>query len=123
MRHFSNIIMSCLELDTGHAGIYANIPLFNKKIAGRTAGTLPVRSRYGRGMLAVRSRFGRGAVHVRSRCDRGTLVVRSRYARGAVEVYKLVRFRYAHRCRSGAVLYHMTAVYPVSYDSSIPCII
>ena len=32
-------------------------------------------------------------------------MVRSRYACGAVEVYTLVRFRYAHRCRSGAVLH------------------
>ena len=44
----------------------------------RTTGTLPVRSRYGRGAVEVRSRFGRGTVEVRSRYGRGTVEVRSR---------------------------------------------
>ena len=59
----------------------------------------------------MRSRYARGAVEVRSWCGRSTLVVRSKYARGVVEVRSwssqstLVRFRYAHRCGSAAVLH------------------
>ena len=73
-----------------------------EKLTNRTAGTLPVRSRYAQGLVAVRSRHARGVVEARSRCsrgaiamrtvhDRGTLVARSRYAHGTVEV----RSRYA----------------------------
>ena len=68
-----------------------------EKLTNRTAGTLPVPSRCGRGVVKARSRCGRGAVEVRSRCGRcaiearlrhacGMVVVRLRYARGAVEV-------------------------------------
>ena len=64
-----------------------------------------MRSRY---THVMRSRYARGAVEVRLWCSRGTVEV---YARGAVEVRSwcgrgtLVRFLYAHRCRSGAALH------------------
>ena len=55
--------------------------------------------------------MGRGTLEMRVEVDRGTLAVQSSYARGVVEVRSwcsqitLVRFRYAHRCGSGAVLH------------------
>ena len=48
-----------------------------------------VRSRYGRGTFAVQSMYARRVVEVRSWCSQSTLV----------------RFRYAHRSGSGAVLH------------------
>ena len=45
-----------------------------EKLTHRTAGTLPVQSRY-----------SRGAVEVGLRCGRGMLAAQSRHAQGAVE--------------------------------------
>ena len=42
-----------------------------EKLTNRTTGTLPVRSRYGRGAVEVPSRYGRGTVEVPSRYGRG----------------------------------------------------
>ena len=54
-----------------------------EKLTNRTTGTLPVRSRYGRGTVEVRSWCGRG---VRSRYGHGMVEVRSGFSRRTVEV-------------------------------------
>ena len=54
-----------------------------EKLTNRTTGTLPVRSRYGRGSVVVRSR---STVEVRSWYGRGTVKVLSRYAPGSLVV-------------------------------------
>ena len=55
-----------------------------EKLTNRTTGTLPVRSRYGRGTVVE---YGRGTVMVWSRFGRGTVAVRSRYSLGTLPVH------------------------------------
>ena len=59
-----------------------------EKLTNRTAGTLPVRSRYGRGSVEV---YGRGSVVVRSRFGHGMIEVRSWYGRGSVAVRHVIQ--------------------------------
>ena len=72
-----------------------------EKLTNRTTGTLPVRSRYGRGSVMVRSQCGRGTVEVRSRCCHGTVAVRSRYSLGTLPIRSwTARSRFVHACYS-----------------------